>query len=95
MPGLLSVRRPDAVIGRSVQSELSFWKIITGHCQSGALTMDDSKKTGRPNRSKINMHEEHAVRYWAQHLNVTKEELQRVVDKVGSSAAAVRKQLTA
>ncbi|MGM4896060.1 DUF3606 domain-containing protein [Tardiphaga sp. 839_C3_N1_4] len=41
------------------------------------------------------MGEEHEVRYWAKHLNVTKEELQRAVDKVGSSAAAVRKQLAA
>jgi hypothetical protein len=57
--------------------------------------MDDLKKTGTADRSKINMHEEHAVRYWAKHLNVTKEELQRAVDKVGSSAAAVRKQLAA
>ncbi|MDR6663281.1 hypothetical protein J2W51_005874 [Tardiphaga robiniae] len=41
------------------------------------------------------MGEEHEVRYWAKHHNVTKEELQRAVDKVGSSAAAVRKQLAA
>jgi hypothetical protein len=57
--------------------------------------MDDLKKTGTADRSKINMHEEHAVRYWAKHLDVTKEELQRAVDKVGSSAAAGRKQLAA
>lgn len=57
--------------------------------------MDDLKNKGQQDRSKINMHEEHEVRYWTKHLNVTKEELQWAVDKVGSSAAAVRKQLAA
>lgn len=55
--------------------------------------MDDLSKKGQQDRSKINMHEEHEVRYWTKHLNVTKEELQRAVDKVGNSAAAVRKEL--
>jgi hypothetical protein len=79
----------------ATQSELSFRKIIAGHCLRGDLTMDDLKKTGTQDRSKINMHEEREVRYWTKHLNVTKEELQRAVDKVGHSAAAVRKQLAA
>jgi 3-oxoacyl-[acyl-carrier-protein] synthase III len=33
------------------------------------------------------------TRYWTKHLGVSKEELQRVVDKVGNSAAAVKKEL--
>jgi hypothetical protein len=37
----------------------------------------------------------HEVRYWTQELGVTKEQLQKLVDKVGSSAAAVRKELAA
>lgn len=57
--------------------------------------MDDLSKKGQQDRSKINMHEDHEVRYWTKHLNVTKEELQGAVDKVGNSAAAVRKQLAA
>lgn len=56
---------------------------------------DDLKNKGQQDRSKIAMHEEHEVRYWTKHLSVTKEELQRAVDKVGNSAAAVRKQLAA
>jgi hypothetical protein len=56
---------------------------------------DDLKNKGQADRSKIVMHEEHDVKYWTKHLNVTKEELQKAVDKVGNSAAAVRKQLTA
>lgn len=46
-----------------------------------------------PDRSKIAMHEDDEVKYWTKHLHVTREELQRAVDKVGSSAASVRKEL--
>ncbi|MDB5657304.1 MAG: hypothetical protein JWQ94_4917 [Tardiphaga sp.] len=55
--------------------------------------MDSLKNKGQPDRSKINMHEKHEVQCWAKHLNVTEEELQKAVDKVGNGAAAVRKQL--
>lgn len=41
------------------------------------------------------MGEEHEVKYWTKHLGVSKAELQRAVDKVGNSAAAVRKELAA
>jgi uncharacterized protein DUF3606 len=54
---------------------------------------DDPKKRGAADRSRISMSGHHEVRYWAKHLRVTKEELQKAVDKVGNSAAAVRKQL--
>jgi hypothetical protein len=39
------------------------------------------------------MDNEADVRRWLRHLGVTKPELQRAVDKVGNSVAAVRKQL--
>ena len=55
--------------------------------------MDDLKNRGQQDRSKINMHEEHEVKYWTKQLHVSKDELQKAVDKVGNSAAAVRKQL--
>lgn len=55
--------------------------------------MDNLQNRGQADRSKISMHEAHEVQYWTKHLNVSKEELQRAVDKVGNSAAAVRKQL--
>jgi hypothetical protein len=35
------------------------------------------------------------VHYWTKHVYVSKEELQKLVDKVGNSAAAVRKELAA
>jgi len=54
---------------------------------------DNLSKRGQPDRSKIAMNEAFEVRYWTKHLGVSKEELQRVVDKVGNAAAAVRKEL--
>jgi hypothetical protein len=46
------------------------------------------------------MHEHYEVKYWAKAFGVSKQELQKqelqkVVDKVGNSAAAVRKELAA
>jgi hypothetical protein len=55
--------------------------------------MDDLKKKGTPDRSKINMHEDFEVKYWTKTLGVSKEQLQKAVDKVDNSAAAVRKEL--
>jgi hypothetical protein len=46
-----------------------------------------------PLRNHIAMNEETEVKYWTKHLGVTRDELQRAVDKVGNSAAAVRKEL--
>jgi hypothetical protein len=44
-------------------------------------------------RSKINMQQPHEVRYWIRHLGVSKEELQKAIEKVGNTAATVRKEL--
>ncbi|WGD55533.1 DUF3606 domain-containing protein [Bradyrhizobium sp. CB1650] len=54
---------------------------------------DNLTKRGQPDRSKINMHEAHEVKYWTHALGVTREELQKAVEKVGNSAATVRKEL--
>ncbi len=55
--------------------------------------MDSRTKRERPDRSKINMQQAREVKYWTHALDVTREELQAAVDKVGNSAATVRKQL--
>ncbi len=39
------------------------------------------------------MNEDYEVKYWTHHLGVSREELQQAVEKVGNSAAAVRKEL--
>jgi len=55
--------------------------------------VDDTTKRGRPDRSKISLTEQQEVRAWTKHFGVTKDELQKVVDRVGNSAGAVRKEL--
>jgi len=54
---------------------------------------DSLKNRVQPDRSKINMHEAYEVKHWTHALGVTREDLQKAVDKVGSAATAVRKQL--
>jgi uncharacterized protein DUF3606 len=55
--------------------------------------MDNLTKRDQPDRSKINMSEDFEVKYWLKALGVSRDELQRAIDKVGNSAAAVRKEL--
>ncbi|MCA6104836.1 DUF3606 domain-containing protein [Bradyrhizobium australafricanum] len=55
--------------------------------------MPDLINRVQPDRSKINMHEPYEVKYWTHALGVSKNDLQKVVEKVGNSAAAVRKEL--
>ena len=54
---------------------------------------DDLLDKGQRDRSHISMGQPHEVQFWTRHLGVTRNELQRTVDKVGNSVAAVRKQL--
>ena len=54
---------------------------------------DNRLNRGQSDRSKINMSEDYEVRYWAKELGITRDELQKVIDKVGDSIAAVRKEL--
>jgi hypothetical protein len=55
--------------------------------------MDNLTKRDTPDRSKINMQESWEVKYWTRELGVSRAELEKIVDKVGNSAAAVRKEL--
>ncbi len=52
-------------------------------------------KTVTRDRSKIMLEQADQFKHWARHFGVTKDELTRVVEKVGNSAAAVRKELAA
>jgi hypothetical protein len=47
-----------------------------------------------PDRSKIIIEQDDHVKYWTRHFGVTKDELTRAIERVGNSAAAVRKQLS-
>ena len=54
---------------------------------------DDLNNRGTQDRSRISLTEAHEVRYWTEALGVDFDELKRVVDKVGNSADAVRREL--
>lgn len=50
-------------------------------------------KRAQPDRGKINTSEDFEVRFWTKALGVDRDMLRKAFDKVGNSAAAVRKQL--
>ena len=54
---------------------------------------DDTTNRGAQDRARINVREEHEVRYWTKALGVTEEQLRRAVSAVGVSADAVRRHL--
>jgi hypothetical protein len=54
---------------------------------------DDMKNRGPQDRARVNLSEEHEVRYWTQALGVDKERLAAAVKAVGSSADRVREHL--
>jgi hypothetical protein len=55
--------------------------------------MNDLTKPLHPDRSKINVEAPHELKYWVKQLGRSEEEIRRAVEKVGNSAATVRKEL--
>ena len=51
---------------------------------------DDPKTRGEPDRSRIDVNENREVRFWMKELEVSEEELKRLVAEHGQSADAVR-----
>jgi hypothetical protein len=56
---------------------------------------DNLKDRGPQDRARINVNETWEVQYWTKELGVTEERLRKAVQKVGTSADAVRKELNA
>jgi hypothetical protein len=54
---------------------------------------DDLKNRGEQDRLRINVHEEHEVRYWTKELSITREQLESAVKAVGVMAVDVRTHL--
>jgi len=54
---------------------------------------DDEKKGGSNDRNLISLSEEHEVRYWTKALGVSEQRLREAVNRVGHSAAKVRRDL--
>jgi hypothetical protein len=81
--------RPETNVGSICCFSNSFFSP-----QVGALApVSATKKIANPIRVHIDMSDKAHVRYWTKHLRISDDELQKAIDKVGNSAAAVRKQL--
>lgn len=50
---------------------------------------DNLQERGPRDRSRVNLDQEHEVRYWTKKFGCTEEELREAVRKVGSSAQAI------
>jgi Protein of unknown function (DUF3606) len=55
--------------------------------------MNRLTKRDTPDRSKINLGKPGQAKRWAHALGISQEQLYRLIEKVGNSAAAVRKEL--
>jgi hypothetical protein len=55
--------------------------------------MKQTTNTDVRDRTKINMQSALEIKCWARELKISKDRLRELVEKVGSSAAAVRKEL--
>jgi len=54
---------------------------------------DDLALRGAADRTRIDVNEDHELRYWTHTLGVSEEELRKAVAAVGVSASAVREHL--
>lgn len=54
---------------------------------------DDLKNRGPQDRSRINVNEDHELRYWSKELAVSEDQLRAAVKAVGVSVEAVKKHL--
>ena len=48
---------------------------------------------GQQDRSRINLSQEHEVRYWSEKLGITPDELKKAVEQVGPMADAVEQRV--
>ncbi len=54
---------------------------------------DDPNYRGAQDRSRINVHQEHEVRYWTEKFGVNADQLKAAVKEVGPTASAVEQWL--
>jgi hypothetical protein len=61
--------------------------------QGDRQVADDRTKRGAQDRSRINLDQEHEIRYWTREFGVSEAALTAAVAKVGSSVQAVWREL--
>ena len=55
--------------------------------------VDDKKKKGSPDHKRINVDEPYELRDWSKRLGVSEQKLRETVQRVGTSAEAVKDRL--
>ena len=55
--------------------------------------MDDKKNTGSPDRDRINVNEDYELQDWSEKFGVSREELKKAVQAVGTMAKDVEEYL--
>ena len=91
----MKTRIPEGYPGRTVTHRTEPYT-GTGYFEllhTGGTMSDDLNNRGQQDRIRINVNEEHEVRYWTQELGVTREELEQAVKTVGVMVEDVRKHL--
>jgi hypothetical protein len=61
--------------------------------QLNNIMPDDLTKTGRADDTRINIHQDHELRYWSQKLGVTPDQIKEAVRAVGPMVKDVKRHL--
>jgi uncharacterized protein DUF3606 len=56
--------------------------------------MSDGRTQAPANRTRINLHQVYEARYWSEKFNVSRDELESAVNKVGAMADDVERELS-
>ena len=62
-------------------------------CRLAEARMNALTRKERPDRSKIDLHDARQAKGWAHELGIDRNQLRAIVEKVGNSAVAVKKEL--
>jgi len=68
-------------------------KCLTDRLGKDRTMADDKKKTGSPDNKRINVNEPYELRDWSKKLGVSEQKLRETVQRVGTSAEAVKDRL--
>lgn len=55
--------------------------------------MDNKEKVGNPDRDRINVNEDYELQYWSEKFGVSRDELKKAVEAVGTTTKAVQEYL--
>src|SRR3954471_5194544 len=66
---------------------------VIADASTGAFMADDLRQTGKPDDARINVEQEHELRYWSEKFGVTADEIRQAVKAAGPMVKDVRQKL--